>query len=195
MTAGAHDADGGLGSAGGANAARGLAVIVAAVLLGFFLMARGIDDSTVASAESSASTTATTAAVDDTAEGSTTITTEPPVEDTTPADTLGARRPPAEVLTLALNGTEPIVAGAAGSMRNLLESNGYAVASPKNADAARSSVILFVEGYESDARGVAELLGADASLVQPFDPANSPIADTQGAQVIVVVGNDGVITS
>ncbi len=196
MTAGAHDAGGGFGRSAGANAVRGVAVIVAAVMLGFFLMARGIDDSSVA-APGDSDTTSTTAPADDgagsTLAESTTITTAPPTDTSTPG-TLAPQRNPAEVLTLAINGTDPTQGGAAGAMRDILSANNYAVADPKNADGPAPSAILYVEGYESDAIAIAALLGVDAAVVvKPFDPAASPIADTQASQVIVVVGNDGVI--
>ena len=198
MTAGAHDAGGGFGRSAGANAARGIAVIAAAVLLGFFLMARAIDDDTVVAGTDSTTTITTAPAGSDTsAADSTTITTAPVSDDTATGadDTLPAQRAPSEVLTLALNGTDPVQSGKAGAMRDVLAANGYGVAAPKNADSPAASAVLFVEGYESDARAIATLLGVDPdAVVRPFDAASSPIADTQSAQVIVVVGNDGVIT-
>lgn len=195
MTAGAHDSGEGFGRSAGVNAARGIAVIVGAVLLGVFLMVRGVDDSTVSATE----TTASAAASDD---GETTATTTPEDVVTTVAaddaavdDTLGAQSNPADVVTLALNGTDPIQSGVAGATRDRLQAAGYAVADPKNADTAGPSVILFIEGFESDARAIAELFGVDAAaVVRPFDAATSPIAETQSAQVIVMAGSDGVIT-
>jgi len=194
MTSGAHDAGGGFGRSAGANAARGIAVIIAAVMLGSFLMARGIGDSDSESATDSSTTSTTTTDGTDSGGSSTTdapITTVP----TDPDTTLGPQRPPAEVLTLSVNGTDPTQPGVAGDMRDFLAANGYATADPKNADTKGPSVILFIETYESDARAIAVLLGVDPDVVvQPFDAATSPIADTQGAAVIVMVGNDGVIT-
>jgi hypothetical protein len=198
MTAGAHDSGEGFGRSAGVNAARGIAVIVGAVLLGLFLMVRGVDDNSVA-----ADNTTTTAPADDGADnGDGTDTTAADVVTTLPADdgattddTLGAQRNPAEVLTLALNGTDPIQSGVAGRTRDVLSTAGYAVAAPKNADTPGPSVILFSEGYESDAQAIAGLFGVDpAAVVRPFDAATTPIADTQGASVIVMAGSDGVIT-
>lgn len=197
MTAGAHDSGEGFGRSAGVNAARGIAVIVGAVLLGLFLMVRGVDDNSVA-----ADSTTTTVPSDDTDSGSggtdTTVSdvvTTLPADDSTTDDTLGPQRNPAEVLTLALNGTDPIQSGVAGQTRDVLSAAGYAVAAPKNADTPGPSVILFIEGYESDAQAIAALFEVDpAAVVKPFDPATSPIADTQGASVIVMAGSDGVIT-
>lgn len=194
MTEGAHDAGGGFGRSAGANAGRGIAVIVGAVILGLFLMARGVDDSDLVAAEDPVTTT-TVSETDSgdaasTTEQSTTITTAAPAVETT----LGAQRDPAEVLTLALNGTDPVQGGVASKTRDVLQASGYGTAAPKNAETVGPSVVLFVEGYESDARAIAAVFGADpAVVVKPFDAATSPIADTQGAQVIVMAGNDGVI--
>ena len=196
MTAGAHDSGEGFGRSAGVNAARGIAVIVGAVLLGIFLMVRGIDDNSVAADEG----TTTTAPQETTSSsggesGGEDVVTTVPVEDDGATTTLGAQRPPAEVLTLALNGTSPIQSGVAGQTRDRLSAAGYASATPKNADTPGPSVILFTEGFESDARAVADLFVVDpAAVVKPFDAATSPISDTQSANVIVMAGNDGVIT-
>ena len=196
MTAGAHDSGEGFGRSAGVNAARGIAVIVGAVLLGIFLMVRGVDDNSVAADE--VTTTVPDAETDsgDADAGDADAVTTVPVEDE-PAtdDTLGAQRNPAEVLTLALNGTSPIQSGVAGKTRDLLTTAGYSAAAPKNADTPGPSVILFTEGFESDARAIAELFGVDpAAVVKPFDAATSPISDTQSANVIVMAGSDGVIS-
>jgi len=198
MTAGAHDTGEGFGRSAGVNAARGIAVIVGAVLLGVFLMVRGVDDNSVAADE-----TTTTAEATNEADGTATtlpaedVVTTLPAEDAVAAtgDTLGAQRNPAEVLTLAVNGTSPAQPGLAGSTRDRLQAAGYGVAAPKNADTPGPSVILFGVGYESDALAIAELFGVDpAAVVKPFDVATSPIADTQTANVIVMAGNDGLLT-
>ena len=195
MTAGAHDTGEGFGRSAGVNAARGIAVIVGAVLLGVFLMVRGVDDNSVAADE----TTSTTAPADGETPAATSapedVVTTLPADETQVDDTLGAQRNPSEVLTLALNGTSPAQPGLAGSTRDRLQAAGYGAAAPKNADTPGPSVILFVEGFESDARAIAELFGVDpAAVVKPFDAATSPIADTQSANVIVMAGSDGVIT-
>lgn len=196
MTAGAHDSGEGFGRSAGVNAARGIAVIVGAVLLGVFLMVRGVDDTTVAATET---TEASTDGDDAETTGTTTpedvVTTLPDEDAASTDDTLGAQSNPADVITLALNGTDPIQSGVAGATRDRLQAAGYGVADPKNADTAGPSVILFVEGFESDARAIAELFGVDPdAVVKPFDAATTPIADTQSAQVIVMAGSDGVIT-
>jgi len=199
MTAGAHDTGEGFGRSAGVNAARGIAVIVGAVLLGVFLMVRGVDDNSVAAEEGVVEETASDAGAgaDDSivAAPEDVVTTLPQEEAPAVDTTLGAQRNPAEVITLALNGTSPLRSGVAGSTRDRLTTAGYGAAAPKNADTPGPSVILFVEGFESDARAIAELFGVDpAAVVKPFDAATSPIADTQSANVIVMAGSDGVIT-
>lgn len=195
MTAGAHDTGEGFGRSAGVNAARGVAVIVGAVLLGVFLMVRGVDDNSVAADEASSTTVAAeqdAGAVTSAAED---VVTTLPAEEAPVEDTLGAQRNPSEVLTLALNGTSPAQPGLAGSTRDRLQAAGYGTADPKNADTPGPSAILFVEGFESEARAVAELFGVDpAAVVKPFDAATSPITDTQSANIIVMAGSDGVIT-
>lgn len=194
MTAGAHDTGEGFGRSAGVNAARGVAVIVGAVLLGLFLMVRGVDDNSVAADETSPTTVAADDAVADTSAPEDVVTTLP-AEEVPVEDTLGAQRNPSDVLTLALNGTSPAQPGLAGSTRDRLQAAGYGAADPKNADTPGPSAILFVEGFESEARAIAELFGVDpAAVVKPFDAATSPIADTQSANVIVMAGSDGVIT-
>lgn len=192
MTAGAHDSGEGFGRSAGVNAARGIAVIVGAVLLGIFLMVRGVEDNSVAADEVTTSTVSATTTVPGDED---VVTTVPPEVDPDPDSTLGPQRPPAEVLTLALNGTSPIQSGVAGKTRDRLTAAGYSSADPKNADTPGPSVILFTEGFESDARAIAELFDVDpAAVVKPFDAATSPISDTQSANVIVMAGSDGVIS-
>jgi hypothetical protein len=198
MTAGAHDSGEGFGRSAGVNAARGIAVIVGAVLLGIFLMVRGVEDNSVAADEVTTTVPEVEAGsgdVDAGAGAEDAVTTVPVEEEPATDDTLGAQRNPAEVLTLALNGTSPIQSGVAGRTRDLLTTAGYSAATPKNADTPGPSVILFTEGFESDARAIAELFGVDpAAVVKPFDAATSPISDTQSANVIVMAGSDGVIS-
>ena len=91
------------------------------------------------------------------------------------------------------NGTDGLK-GIAGRGTDILKTNNYITRDPKNADVVGPSVILYTEGFEAEAAAVAAVYGVDPSLVvQPFDPANSPIADIQEADIIVRVGNDGVI--
>ncbi len=207
MTAGAHEAAGGnLGPGGsvGASSARGVIVIVAAVAVGLLLMWRGLGetDSQAVDAGGTEETTSddVSSGDDAVADGDTDTnatddgTATDGATDTTPDSTAApVAHAPAEVTVLVLNGTNGIK-GVAGRGTEVAAGAGFATAEAKNADVDGPSVVLYVEGYEADAIAVAQAFSVDpAAVVQPFDPATSPIADTQGAHVIVRVGNDGLI--
>lgn len=206
MTAGAHDAGGGFGRSAGANAARGVGVIVAAVLLGILLMSQGLgesveaasdDDTTSESTDTDATTDGDAAATEATETTDDGVATDAAGDDAAADEAVveapAVARPPAEVTVLVLNGTNGLQ-GVAGRGSAVAENAGYLTADPKNADVDGPSVILYTEGYEADAIALAGVYQVDPALtVQAFDPANSPIADTQGANVIIRVGNDGVI--
>ena len=202
MTAGAHDAGGGFGRSAGANVARGLMVIVGAVIIGLLLMNRGLGDT---QAEAEASGTEVDASDDGSSDGtegvpaadteSTTTTVGEPESPTT----LGAPRDPSEVAVLVLNGTagddgQPLKQ-VAGRGTDLLKTNNYITKDPKNSSVPGPSAVYFAEGFEAEARVVAEVMGAAdvAAVVMAIDPAAPPIADLQGANIVVQIGNDGVI--
>lgn len=190
MTTGAHDAGGGFGRSAGANVARGVMVIVGAVIIGLLLMNRGLSDNRAgASATDETSETTPTTVVDETPVSSVTSTTEA----AEPATTLGAPRDPSEVAVLVINGTENLK-GLAGRGTDILKTSNYITREPKNADVNGPSVILYTEGYQAEANAIAAIYSVDpATYVQPFDPATSPIADIQEANIVVRIGNDGVI--
>ncbi len=199
MTAGAHDAGGGFGRSAGVNTARGIGVILVAIVVGLLLMREGLAERT----EAAATTDTTEAPSSDSDEN---LVTDPDadadadaaaddavVEETTTTTEAAVARPPAEVKVLVLNGTNGIQ-GVAGRGTTVVTDAGYVGAEPKNAEVDGPSVVLYVEGYEADARAVAAAFGVDPdAVIAPFDAATSPIADTQSANVIVRVGNDGVI--
>ncbi len=197
MTTGAHDAGGGFGRSAGANAARGIMVIVAAVIVGVLLMNRGLDGdganpNTAGAAENPDATTGDTVATGDTTPGQTTETV-PGGETTTTTAALPVPRDPSEVSVLVLNGTNGLP-GVAGRGTDVLKTKNYLTKDPKDATVDGASVVLFQPGYESEAIAVATAFGVDPALVvQPFDAAASPIADTQGANIVVRIGADGLI--
>ena len=201
MTTGAHDAGGGFGRSAGANAARGIMVIVAAVIVGVLLMNRGLDDdgaNTAGAATGDTGTEATETADGATDDGSTTdgSTIDDAADGTAPdsSTTLPPPRDPSQVAVLVLNGANG-VPGVAGRGTDVLKTQNYLTKDPKDADVDGPSVVLFQPGFESEAIAVAAAFGVDPALVvQPFDVATSPVADTQGANVIVRIGNDGLIT-
>ncbi len=198
MTAGAHDAGGGFSRSAGTNAARGIIVIVAAVAVGLLLMFRGISDGSDDTAAGDVPTTA--ADGQGGGEGIDTSTTVPvdetPVESTTTTVVSAPPRDPSEVKVLVLNGTDADnrVAGVAGAGTDLLKPFNYIVLEPKDADVNGPSAVFFTEGFQAEANAVAAVFGVEPStVVQPLDPTTSPIADTQGANIVVRVGSDGVI--
>lgn len=191
MTTGAHDAGGGFGRSAGANVARGVMVIVGAIIVGLLLMNRGLTDNRASASSTNDATapTSTTVADDEATASSQTTTTEAPA----PTTTLGAPRDPSEVAVLVINGTENLK-GVAGRGTDVLKTSNYITREPKNADTNGPSVILYTEGYQAEANAIAAIYGIDAAVyVQPFDAASSPIADTQEANIVVRIGNDGVI--
>jgi hypothetical protein len=115
---------------------------------------------------------------------STPSTTAPPATTTTTA----AARPPAQVKALAANGTK--TSGAANKVADTLRKAGYNVLAPTNATtSAQSSSVYYVPGFLSEAGAVAAALGLAPTAVMPL-PTPSPVANMNGAEVVVVVGPD-----
>ena len=189
MTTGAHDSGGGFGRSAGANVARGVMVIVGAIIVGLLLMNRGLSDN-----RAGATSTDETPSTSTTEAGETTVSSETTTTEVSePTTTLGAPRDPSEVAVLVVNGTENLK-GVAGRGTDILKTSNYITREPKNADVNGPSVILYTEGYQAEANAIAAIYGVDPeTYVKPFDPASSPIADTQEANVVVRIGNDGVI--
>lgn len=104
-----------------------------------------------------------------------------------------ALRPANEVKVLVLNAAQR--QGVAGRGTELLVAANYLTGAPKNADVTGApSAIVYAEGYEAEAVAVAAVFAPGLEgLVQPLDPAAPPIVDTQEANVIVVIGPDGLI--
>lgn len=186
---------------GGANVFRGLIVIAIALLIGIGLMARGITSDDVAAGD--ATTTTTTAPADDAtttddAADAETVVDEAPEATEDPAqpapEPLPEARDPAAVTVVVLNANGG--KGVAGAATQKLDARNYVTATPKDANSTGNSVIFFEEGFQADANAVATALGAtDLSIVQPLDPSSAAATSEkrQGANVMVFVGNDGLI--
>lgn len=209
MTAGAHDAGGGFGRSAGTNAARGVAVIVVAVLVGLLLMFRGLSDSNEVAASggegstpSSNVTDPNTTEPDDTDPSTTDPVPEgtegtegegPGTQDTPPLD---PPRDASEVRVMVLNGTDANqrVAGIGQKGTDVLKPFNYITLDPKNADTNGPSKVFYAEGYEAEAIAVAQAFGADpAAVVEALTAENSPITNTQDANIVVRIGSDGAI--
>lgn len=180
--------------AGGLDAnARGIIVLVAAVVIGFLLLlnagASGSDGGTVA-ADDTSTTIDVSGLGDDVDEPTDPTTPDDTAVETIPEETTAGNRPPGEVSVLVLN-IPGGVAGAAGAGTETLSGAGYQMGEPANANSAEleSTTIYFSEGFEQDAVSVASVLGraADAVAPMPEEPLGPGAED---ADVVVVLGPD-----
>ena len=187
-------------SSGGGSAGRAIVLVIVAVALGAFLLARGFDDSdgsTAASpgdppeestngdSEEGPETNGTTSTTTTT----TTTTTAPPV----------VTHPRGEVKVAVMNGTG--VRGRAGRTADKLNATGFVTAAKNTQqDRVEDSVIYYRPEYGDDAKAVASVLGAPPDIITPA-PATiitlirnpeSP-ADLEEFNIFAVVGTDDVI--
>jgi hypothetical protein len=177
VSRGQHAADDGSfqRSAGGAMA-RGIALIVAAVVLGVVLL--NATDSPepfvpkVTAADGPTTTTPSTSATDATT--------------TTPTTAAAKAHKPGEVQVLVVNGSG--VNGAAGRVATTLSSEGYTLKPSGNVKTAAASNVYFQPGYQADAQAIAAKL-TPAPGVLPM-PTPAPVKDLAGAHVLVVVAAD-----
>ncbi len=193
---------------GGTDVFRGSLVILTALIIGGFVISRGLDEPSAdetateeatGSEEVSVSGTedaTTDAATTSTAAGAvaTPETTAPPVvEETTAVAPEGpAVRAPSEVKVLVLNGAQ--TQGIAGRGTEVLQAASYQTGAPKNANSQRPSAVYYIEGYQAEALAVAEAFGPGLeTLVQPLDQNDLPIDDLQASHVIVVIGADQLL--
>jgi hypothetical protein len=158
--------------------ARGIALIVAAVLIGVVLL-NATDGPEPFPADGSSAT-----ADDD----DTTTTTEPDDQTTSSVPTAAAHNP-AEVTVLVANGTGGQISGLAGRIADQLRPQNYVLAEPGNTEAAADeSAVFYAEGYEADAAAIAALLSPPPTTA-PL-PTPPPVADMKGAHILVVAAAD-----
>lgn len=179
--------------AGGLDAnARGIIVLVAAVVIGFLLLLNAGASGGGGEGLATDGGPDTTVDVSGLEGDGTTGTTSP--GDTTPElppdDTTDGNRPPAEVTVVVLNGGG--VGGAAGAGTETLGGAGYDMADAGNANDSpnvEATTIYYAEGFESDAVSVASVLGrgADAVAARPAEPLGP---GAEEADVVVVLGQD-----
>ena len=187
-------------SSGGGSAGRAIVLVIVAVALGAFLLARGFDDSdgsTAASpgdppeestngdSEEGPETNGTTSTTTTT----TTTTTAPPV----------VTHPRGEVKVAVMNGTG--VRGRAGRTADKLNATGFVTAAKNTQqDRVEDSVIYYRPEYGDDAKAVASVLGAPPDIITPAPGTiitlirnpESP-ADLEEFNIFAVVGTDDVI--
>lgn len=170
------------------NPARGVALVVVAVVIGLFLLRNGLDTSEAITSNpgdgeqaTDSETTDGTEATDEGTDGTTTTTV--------------AVRPPGEVPTIVLNDSG--APGVAGIYTDALAAAGYTLTNPEGAnadDTARpgdSAVteIFFAPGFEAEAAAVAIAIGAPATVVPTALPTVPP-GPIASASVVVVIGTD-----
>jgi hypothetical protein len=159
------------------NPARGVALVVVAVVIGLFLLRNGIDTSEAVRSNGQGPSD-TSAPIDN--------------GETTTTSTAPASRPPSEVPTIVLNDSG--ISGTAGKYSDVLAAAGYLLTNPDgaNADAAGDApvtLIYFAPGFEAEAAAVAVAIGAPDTIVPTALPTTPP-GPIANASVVVVIGTD-----
>lgn len=179
------------------NAIKGALLVAIGVLVGVLVLGSGLSSPgpssvSVDSASGADSTTTTTAAGGETttttAAGGATSTTLPTTSTTT--GTTPGTNPPNEVRVLVANGTD--IPGAASQIQSQLVALGYNALSPQNGPTSPTSWVYYEPGYEGDAAAIATSLGMVQDQVAPM-PSPPPM-DTLEANILVLIGNDGLVS-
>jgi cytoskeletal protein RodZ len=174
---------GGGGARTGATSARGIALLVGAVVLGIALLRATDPPDSLADASEGPERTASTAP----------STTEEPDESTTSSSSSSSTTeaaPEGEPLVLVANGAANTV-GVAGRLSVTVEDGGFAIAPPANATAdVETSTVYFAPGFEEAAAEVAALFDPAPATAPMPDPLPVSAGDLQGATVILVAGPD-----
>lgn len=146
----------------------GAVLIVAAVLIGVLLLAKGYgNEGGIVSTESAAATSTTTV----------------PEATTT---TVPAVRPPAQVPVMVANASGK--SGAATTLANKLKAGGYTTVDTSNGSPVTTTIVYFNPGWEAEAKAVATVVGSDPAAVRAMPP--TPPVDVKGANVLVMLGPD-----
>lgn len=164
-------------------AARGLILVVVAVVLGAILLAAGGTvgfDSDAKGVDIGNNRSDGSEITDSTvpADGSTDTSEAPP-------ETI----PPAEVMVVAANGAG--ISGLASSTTAFLATQGYSSSTATDAPAdVAATVVYFAEGFQPNAAALATLFSVPPEQIQPL-PAE-PVANDQPAEaaVVIVLGPD-----
>jgi hypothetical protein len=167
----------------GATSARGIALLVGAVILGIVLLkATDPPDSLADASESTVpelTTTSTTV----------TSTTEDADDEESTSTTEEAAEEEGGALVLVANAANQ--AGVAGRLSGTLEEADFVVAPPANATVdVSTSVVYFAPGFEEAAGDVAELFDPHPATAPLPDTPPVAAGDLAGANVILVVGPD-----
>jgi hypothetical protein len=163
-------------SSGGSDRARsgrGLAIVVVAVVIGVLLL----PSATRAPLAASASTTGPSATTTPSSSGGHHGTT-----------TTSTTIPPAGIHVLVANATT--VNGVAGSVTSFLASKSFGTLTATNATVKVPTTEVFtVGGATADAAAIAAALDLPTTSIEPAASA-APVANTTGANVVVIVGTD-----
>ena len=152
--------------------ARGIILIVVALVLGIFILNKAQPGGSATPVSSQPHTTTTKAG-----KGATT---------TTPSTR--AVRQPAAIKVLAANGSG--VAGLGGKISDRLTAGGYNALAPTNTTSdVSTSVVEFQPGFDLESLYVAQALGLPGTSVKAVTP-DIPVSDTKGADIVVLVGPD-----
>jgi len=173
-------------------------LVIVAVALGAFLLARGFDDSDDSTEASPATTEESTNGDPDDPEPNGTTSTTTTTTTTTTAPPV-VTHPPGEVKVAVMNGTG--VRGRAGRTADTLNATGFVTAAKNTQqDRVEDSVIYYRSGDGDDAKAVASVLGAPPDIITPAPGTimtlsrnpESP-ADLEEFNIFAVVGTDNVI--
>lgn len=176
---------------------KGGILVFVALLLGTFLLYQGPDNELDASSAPPATDSSggdddgDTPATD--SDGSTPADTTDTTGGTTTTEAPTDARPPEEVTVLVANASG--IPGAATKIGEDLTAEGYIVAEPDNAkEPSSTTTVYFIDGFEPEARAVAEALGLDpdADGVVAEMPTPLPTQDENlgAANVLVILGTD-----
>jgi hypothetical protein len=122
-----------------------------------------------------------------------TVTTRAPRGATTtlPPTTTTPLRAPGAIKVLPANGSG--VQGAGARLKTLLTTDGYNALAATNATPANkvyaTSLVEYAPGLAGEAKALAQTLGLADTAVQPLSTP-PPVADTLGADMVVVLGQD-----
>ena len=186
-------------SSGGGSAGRAIVLVIVAVALGAFLLARGFDDSDDGTGVSPSTTTeeSTNGDPEETETNGTTSTTTTTTTTTTAPPVI--THPRGEVKVAVMNGTG--MRGRAGRTADTLNATGFVTAAKNTQqDRVEASVIYYRPGYGDDAKAVASVLGAPPDIITPAPGTiitlirnpESP-EGLEEFNIFAVVGTDDVI--
>ena len=167
----------------GATSSRGIALLVAAVLLGIVLLKATDPPDSLADASESTLPDVTTTAPPANDEA------DDPTTSSSSSSSTTADAPEEGALVLVANAANQ--AGVAGRLSSTLEQADFTVAPPANASVdASTSTVYFSPGFEDEAAEVAELFDPHPATAPMPDPPPVAAGDLADANVILVAGLD-----